>query len=173
VDANIQTIINTVIGAACIAAVGGGLKLFGEQQVLKQQVGVLWKMMETQALGALHHHVQPEMDAMLEGYAKGTLDLDQLRQLIQRLEVIHSGDANAPEQVPAAGLLLQSAKEQLAARMKHPEVIDAAQAALRDEADRRMAKATADEAAVAYPKPASAPQESIVKEIEKTDEGRG
>ena len=156
-DANLQTVVNTLIAAGVVGAVGGVLKNYSDVRLMKEQVGILWKMMETQALGALHHAVQPEMDAMLEGYAKGTLDLSQLRQLIQRLEIIKSGQSFAPEQVPAASLLLEAAKAQLAARLKHPEVLDAAEEALRHESDRRMAEATAAESAVAYPKPPAFP----------------
>jgi DNA polymerase III delta subunit len=119
--------------------------LIDELRPLQTQVGFLWRMSETQALGALHHLTQPNMDAMIDGYVDGSLSIDQLRQFIQRLEVIGSGQSGAPEQVPAAQMTLFGAKRQLDIRLAHPKVLDEAKQALLDESDKRMAKATADE----------------------------
>lgn len=141
----VAEIVNNAMPPLVVALVVGWAKAYRDQGVLQSQVGILWKMMETQALGALHHDTQPGMDAMLEGFAKGTLDMDQLRQFMQRLEVISSGGSNAPEQIPAANLILQSAREQYKTRKAHPTVIGGAEQALRDESDRRMAERTAEE----------------------------
>jgi hypothetical protein len=127
------------------AAVRENRELIDEMRPLQTQVGFLWRMSETQALGALHHATQGKMDEMIDGYAAGTLSTDQLRQFIQRLTVIASGESGAPEQIPAAQMTLISAQAQLALRLEHPEVIDGAKQALRDESDKRMAAATAAE----------------------------
>lgn len=89
-----------------VAAFGFAFKVSRDVVALQTQMGVLWPQVKFTVAMDLHSPDDHRgIDELLMKYAKGTIERDELAELVARIQVIaHNGDRE-DERVRAQGLL--------------------------------------------------------------------